>query len=82
MEIGIPLTPRSPRPKILEPDRCSPCIRIDRNEDGVSASVTIRYNSNSGLFCMRPVLEDLSDLSLVIDADILGDEMSDILAHF
>jgi len=38
--------------------------------------VTIGHNSNPGLVHVRPVLEDLSDTALVIDADILANEIS------
>lgn len=40
----------------------------------MNADVTIRYNSNSGLLGVRPVLEDLSDFPLVLNADILRNE--------
>ena len=37
-----------------------------------ACSITIGYDSNPGLFGVRPVLEDLSDIALVLDADILS----------
>jgi len=77
MEIGIPLTPRSPRPKILDPERFSPCIRSrSRRDKATGASVTIGHDSDPGLFGVRPVLEDLSDVTLVLDADVLGNGIS------
>jgi len=39
-------------------------------------SVTIGYDSDPGLLYVRPVPEDLSDTTLVIDADILSNEMN------
>ena len=42
-----------------------------------ASSLTIGYDGDPCLFDVRPVLEDLSDTALVLDADKLaGDEVS------
>jgi len=42
---------------------------------------TIGYDSNSGLFDVRPVLEDLSDAALVLDADKLASNEISMESH-
>jgi len=39
-------------------------------------SVTIGYDSNPGFLDVRPVPEDLSDTTLILDADILNNEIN------
>lgn len=38
--------------------------------------ITVSYDSDPGFFHVRPVLENLSDIALVLNADVLYDEIS------
>jgi len=81
MEMGIPLTPRSPRPKILEPERFNPWVRnLSRSDEALGVSFTIGYDSDPGLLDVWPVLEDLSDTALVLNTDILSNKIS-VMSH-
>lgn len=39
-------------------------------------NITIGYDSDPGLLGVRPVLKDLSDVTLILDADILNNRVS------
>lgn len=69
MEIGIPLTPRSPRPRILEPTD----ITRDQNRtwESVETRHTIGDYRDSCLTLVFPAIQHLTNPSPVLNGNVL-----------
>lgn len=66
MEIGIPLTPRSPKPSILEP------TDVIRGRSGVWETWhTIGDYGDSCLTLVFPTIQNLGNPALILDGDVL-----------
>lgn len=66
MEMGMPFTPRSPRPRIREP-----VAVLATHQERQVGLLTIGHHGNTSIVNTVPVPEDLADVALVLDGDEL-----------
>ena len=69
----MPLTPRSPRPRIREPatHQLRPLQHDARCTLHEGIELTIGHDRNASLVDARPVAQDLANVALVLDGDEL-----------
>jgi hypothetical protein len=67
--MGIPLTPRSPKPRIREPE----IEYLSERKRPKRCFLTIGYDTNAGFIDMRPVAQDVVNLALVFNRYELED---------
>lgn len=68
MEMGMPFTPKSPKPRIREPNTR---MAVNTVFQFHRPRRTISHHGNTGLIYTRPIPENLSNLALVLYRDIL-----------
>lgn len=69
MEIGMPITPKSPNPRIREPNTAVSLIGCSTRQS--IEQRTIGDDGNASFIYTGPIPEDLTNFTLVLDRDIL-----------